>query len=206
MTAVEDIVAEEWRQFQQVHNEGGRASCQDNWEEFRRQRSSQFLAWPEKLRTSYHQDLLEAAIGGRNLLTEKYAWMMRETAPERFAAMEHLLPPIDAEKRGLVEEIVAAHLEWAEEFAAEFPLYAATGRPLKAAAAFPGETAIETYTRGELSTYSPRTLRLYADYIRACRGQGVNLTREIRDNIARSLGLTGSEEAEAMLARKYGKA
>ena len=206
MTGIADIVAEEWRQFQQVNNEGGRASCQDNFPEFRRQRESQFRAWPEELRESYYQDLLEAAAAGRSLLTEKYAYMMRETAPERFAAMEHLLPPIDAEKRGLVEEIVAAHLEWAEAFAAEFPLYAATGRPLKAAAAFPGETAIETYTRGELSTYSVRTLRLYADYIRVCRERGVNLAKTIRDNIARSLGLTGSAEAEEILARKYGKA
>ena len=36
MTGIADIVAEEWRQFQQVNNEGGRASCQDNFPEFRR--------------------------------------------------------------------------------------------------------------------------------------------------------------------------
>ena len=204
MTAVEDIVAEEWRQFQQVHNEGGRASCQDNWDEFRRQRSSQFLAWPEKLRTSYHEDLLEAAIAGRNLLTEKYAWMMRETAPEHFAAMEHLLPQVGKEKRALVEQLVACHLEWAEEFAEEFPLYAGTGRALKAADAGWGQTAIETYVRGELTSYSQRTLKLYAEFAAQCKAEGVNLTKEIRDNIARSLGLSGSEEAEAILSRKYG--
>ena len=206
MTGIKDIVAEEWRQFQLVQNEGGRASCQDDFPEFRRQRESQFRAWPQQLLDSYYQDLLDAAQQGRNLLTEKYAYMMRETAPERFAAMEHLLPPVDGEKRALVEEIVAAHLEWAERFAERFPLYAATGRPLRAADAFPGQTAIETYTRGELTTYSTRTLRLYADYVRRCREQGVNLAQEIRDNTARSIGLSGSEEAEEMLARKYGKA
>ena len=36
--------------------------------------------------------------------------------------------------------------------------------------------------------------------------QGVNLAQEIRDNTARALGLSGSAEAEALLARKYGKA
>ena len=120
MTGIKDIVAEEWRQFQLVQNEGGRASCQDDFPEFQRQRESQFKAWPQQLLDSYYQDLLDAAQQGRNLLTEKYAYMMRETAPERFAAMEHLLPPVDGEKRALVEEIVAAHLEWAEAFAAEF--------------------------------------------------------------------------------------
>ena len=44
MSVIEEIIAEEWRQFQQVKNEGGRASCQDDWEEFHRQRESQFLA------------------------------------------------------------------------------------------------------------------------------------------------------------------
>ena len=39
-----------------------------------------------------------------------------------------------------------------------------------------------------------------------CREQGVNLAQEIRDNTARAIGLSGSEEAEEMLARKYGKA
>ena len=206
MSVIEEIVAEEWRQFQQVKNEGGRASCQDDREEFHRQRESQFLAWDDALRDSYYRDLREAAASGRNLLTEKYAYMMRETAPRRFAAMERLLPPLSPEKLALVEEIVAAHLAWAEEFAAEFPLYAATGRPLKAADAFPGQTSIETYLRGELSTYSTGTLKLYADYIDRCRREGVNLAREIRDNIARALGLAGSAEAEAMLSRKYGKA
>ena len=130
--------------------------------------------------------------------------MMRETAPERFAAMEHLLPPVSGEKKALVEQLVACHLEWAEEFAARFPLYAGTGRALKAADAGWGQTAIETYVRGELTSYSERTLKLYAEFAAQCKAEGVNLTKEIRDNIARSLGLSGSEEAEAILRRKYG--
>ena len=205
MSSIQEIVAEEWRQFQQVKNEGGRAACQDNWEEFRRQRESQFRAWSPELRESYYQDLREAAAAGRNLLTEKYAYMMKETAPKRFAALARLLPPISREKQALVESIVAVHLAWAGEFAAAFPLYAATGRPLRRTEAGPGETAIETYLRGELSTYSERTLGLYAAFAADCQAKGVNLARQIRDHAARDLGLSGSEEAEALLRRKYSR-
>ena len=80
----------------------------------------------------------------------------------------------------------------------------AARRALRAQDAWPGQTAIETYVRGELTSYSERTLRLYADFAARCKAEGVNLTKEIRDNIARSLGLSGSEEAEAILRRKYG--
>lgn len=34
MVSIDDIIKEEWRQFQLVKNEGGRADCQDNWQEF----------------------------------------------------------------------------------------------------------------------------------------------------------------------------
>lgn len=204
MARVEDIVQAEWRQFQQVRNEGGRASCQDDWPEFQRQRSAQFRAWSGELRDSYYQDLLEAEACGRNLLTEKYARMMAETAPERYAEIAPLLPPLLPEQRQLAEEIVGLHLQWAEDFAADFPLYAAIGRPLRAAAAPAGVTAVETYLRGELLSYSLRTLRLYRDYAEQCRRQGVNLTRQVRDDTARALGLDGSPGAEAFLEGKYG--
>lgn len=199
------IVAEEWRQFQLVRNEGGRASCQDDWPEFNRQRSAQFRAWSEELRDSYYQDLRDAAAQGRNLLTEKYAWMMAETAPERFAELRPFLPELGAEQRALIEEIVELHLRWAADFAADFPLYAGSGRPLRAAEAPAGVTAVETYLRGELCTYSPATLRLYRDYAADCQRQGINLTRLIRDDTARALGLDGSVGAEAFLRRKYGR-
>ena len=42
---IEAVVDIEWIQFQQVHNEGGRASCQDDRETFEIMRKSQFLAW-----------------------------------------------------------------------------------------------------------------------------------------------------------------
>ena len=45
---IEKIIAEEWKQFDQVNNEGGRASCQDNWPTFHIMRKSQFDNWNER--------------------------------------------------------------------------------------------------------------------------------------------------------------
>ena len=68
----ERIIKKEWNFFQQVENEGGRASCQEDPETFFIMRRSQFCAWPEELLNSYEADLTEAAAAGRNPLAEKY--------------------------------------------------------------------------------------------------------------------------------------
>lgn len=54
------IVDEEWAQFQLVNNQGGRASCQDDWRQFSIMRGSQFSVWPENLL----QDLEELRADG----------------------------------------------------------------------------------------------------------------------------------------------
>jgi hypothetical protein len=43
---IESIIRMEWEFFDKVENEGGRASCQDNWETFSKMRRSQYMAWP----------------------------------------------------------------------------------------------------------------------------------------------------------------
>ena len=73
---IENIVDREWSMFDRVRNEGGRASCQNDPATFRIMRTSQFMTWPEDLLRSYLADLEAADRVGRNLLTEKYAFMM----------------------------------------------------------------------------------------------------------------------------------
>lgn len=83
---IKEIVEMEWQQFQNVHNEGGRASCQDDKETFEIMRNSQFLVWNEEVLKSYLADLQDAWADGWNLLTEKYARMMESTAPKEYEA------------------------------------------------------------------------------------------------------------------------
>ncbi len=71
MTTLDRIVALEWNMFQRVQNEGGRASCQDDYPTFRLMRESQFSVWPEPVLASYLKDLETAVAAGRKLVTEK---------------------------------------------------------------------------------------------------------------------------------------
>lgn len=75
---VRRIAEAEWKLFEQVHNIGGRASCQDSPDTFFIMRSSQLMAWSEAMQESYWNDLITATQQGRNLLTEKYAYMMAQ--------------------------------------------------------------------------------------------------------------------------------
>ena len=79
---IESIIQMEWEFFDKVENEGGRASCQDNWETFSKMRRSQYMAWPLPLLESWKADLVRANEEGRNPLTEKYGYMMCISDPE----------------------------------------------------------------------------------------------------------------------------
>ena len=57
---IDKIVRLEWKQFDRVKNEGGRADCQDDWNTFSLMRESQYLTWSMELLDSYYQDLTEA--------------------------------------------------------------------------------------------------------------------------------------------------
>lgn len=202
MSRIDDVVSEEWRQFQLVNNKGGRASCQDNWQEFEIMRKSQFMAWTDELIESYYEDLMKACKEGRNLLFEKYAFMMRDTVPQEFEALKGVLPKISRERMERINETVDIHIKWAEEFQKTYPTYASKGRPIHMSEAMPGETSIETYLRGELCTYGERTMEFYAAYVKECEYIGKNLTNVTRENMARLYGYTSLEDAEQKMQKK----
>ena len=158
---IAEIVTLEWEMFQSVANVGGRAACQNDFETFSVMRSSQAIAWSEATLASYLEDLAEAQETGRNLLTEKYARMMEFTAPQEYARIQQHLPPLEPEARLLIDRIVQINLEWEAEISAKCPYIRQRGRPASSSADAPRMTSVETYLRGELSTYSPRTLALY---------------------------------------------
>ena len=91
MDIIEKIVELEWKQFDKVKNEGGRADCQDDFETFRIMRKSQYLTWSKELLESYYEDLINAKKSGWNLIMEKYARMMKSTNPDKYAVLH---PPV----------------------------------------------------------------------------------------------------------------
>ena len=158
---ITNIVDTEWKMFKNVPNIGGTAPCQEDYKTFEINRFSQAMSWSEATLESYLGDLVEAEKNGRNLLTEKYGRMMKSTSPLEYACIEHLIPPLATNVPPLIDQIVEIVLEWEEELSEKYPHIVKRGRPLRSSADTPFATSLETYLRGELATYSPKTLRRY---------------------------------------------
>jgi hypothetical protein len=196
MDIVEKIVALEWKQFDRVKNEGGRADCQDDFQTFSIMRKSQYLTWTEELLHSFYEDLVNAEQRGWNLIMEKYARMMKSTNPEKYAKLEKDLPVITEERNAIQEEIIKIQVAWMEEFAEQYPNMAGNARSIKTVTDSAFNTSYETYLRGEMGTYSEKTFVLYSGFIVSLLKQNKNLAMDIMENTAKLYGYDSLEEAE----------
>ena len=193
---IKAIVDEEWRQFQQVQNEGGRASCQDDRSTFVLMRTSQFTPWNEEVLASYQQDLNRAGDQGWNLLTEKYARMMEHTAPQQYARLADRLPKRGPERLQLQELLISIMMQWTREVEQRCPHLMGRGRNLSSVQDGPWNVSSETYLRGELGTYSDETLGLYAQMVLDLLAQGENLVEQNMTCMARGYGYRSLKDAE----------
>lgn len=196
---IDKIIELEWKQFDKVINEGGRASCQNNYGTFSIMRRSQYMAWNEDLLNSYYNDLVAAQQKGWNLITEKYARMMKSTAPDRYATLQHELPARSPEREQITEEIVRIQVAWMEEFAQQYPKMAENARSIHTYQDTEYDTSYETYLRGELGTYGEETFVLYGRFIADLMRQNRNLAYEIMRNTAGLYGYESLEKAEASI-------
>ena len=201
-TLADEITAMEWQQFTQVNNQGGRASCQEDPYTFDIMRKSQFYTWDLPVLECYRGDLKEAERSGWNLLTEKYARMMEYTAPEEYNALKDRLPYRDPARKVLEELLVSLMMDWTRETAEKFPAVMSVGRSLSAAEDGRFNTSSETYLKGELGTYSDRTLKLYAAMLLKRMKEGRNPVRETLEYTAALYGYPSLEEAERKLAKR----
>ena len=158
------IIELEWTMFDNVTNTGGRAACQDDEWTFYVMRFSQFSAFSEAMLRSYEQDLLQAQREGRNVVTEKYGYMMEYTDPDYFDRhLKAVLPQISAEKEELVDRTVNLLLGFEKVFDTRYPALYSKSRSLQASEA--GNVSFHLYMIGELKTYSQMTLELYYKHI-----------------------------------------
>lgn len=198
---INSIIEAEWNMFDQVQNQGGRAGCQDDEWTFYAMRYSLHSALNMDTLKSYRQDLQEADRDGRNLLTEKYAYMMEFTDPAYFdhRLKEHL-PPISPEKADLVDRIANLLIRCEQEFEAAYPVFAKAGRPLTGTDG--SNVSFHVYTIGELKTYSQRTLQFYLEAVRSACERKENVSFQIHKTTAEFYGYKSLEEAEASLRSK----
>lgn len=195
----EKLIRLEWHDFDQVKNIGGRADCQDDWNTFSIMRRSQYLTWTAPMLQSYISDFETADRAGWNLVAEKYGRMMESTDPEGYAAIADRFPAIPPEKKRIIEEIVKIQVGWMEECAQRYPKSASLARSIHTYEDNLYNTSYETYLRGEISTYSDRTLDLYGRFIAALAQEGKNLAEMTIGNSARLYGYDSLEDMERRL-------
>ena len=197
---IEKIIKTEWEMFQKVDNIGGRASCQDDYETFYIMRASQYGSWSEEMVGCYANFVENCRNEGRNLLTEKYARMMKFTHPAYYEKnIAPVLPEISEADYVLIDKIVKAMIVWETDFARKYPKISGAGRPLTSDGDASGFTSMETYARGELATYPHELLELYSDYVDRLTAEGKSLSLMNQEIMVKLYGYDTIEEAEASL-------
>jgi hypothetical protein len=200
---IDSIIELEWPMFRDVNGDT-RADCQENYPMFVNMRTSQFSAWNEEALSAYREDLLAAEGEGRNLLRDKYIHMMSSTDPAGYLHFLPELPPVSEEKKTLVEEIWQLMLPQTIELRRKYPNVGKLGRPLYSADERNGYASVETYEKGELMTYSEKTLRALLAWIRGQAEAGVSVAAQIQENGILSVGYASMEEAEEDARRQLG--
>ena len=155
---INQIISEEYHMFSQLENIGGRASCQDDFDTFYIMRSSQHSIFEKNTLESYLKDIKDAQAAKRNLIAEKYSWMMEETDPAWFAEkLKPYLPQISTQKMRLVEHMTTVFMKCYECVKTQYPNLLASGRN-------PYDNqegaSIQLYFSCELKTWSEPTLSL----------------------------------------------
>lgn len=199
-TMIADAVVDaEWALFDKTNNVGGRAGCQDDWSTFSIMRRSQYYTWPADLLKTVYVDFSEAIKSGRNVISEKYGFMMESTAPDEFEKIKGMLPELSDKKKQLIEAIVEIQVAWMEEFAKEYPKLATNARVIHTSEDSLWMTSYETYLRGELSTYHDDTLELYGRFIVDTKQKGENLAKKIMNMSVFFYGYDSMSEIEGKL-------
>lgn len=197
---IEAVYAIELDMFENVHHTNGRALCQSETDTFRIMRLSYLQTWPDELLSSYLYDLESAKALGFNLMSEKYARMMESSHPEEYEKIKDFLPVMTNEKRQIVNELTQILLAWEKEIFSRYPFLAHRGRPLDSQEDSAAATSFETYTRGELSTYSMITLNCYYALCDAMFQQGINGAEMVYENMVRMYGYLSLKDAAAHFA------
>jgi len=164
------------------------SSCQEHPESFKLHRRAQFAPWSVATLGSYLEDLREAQDAGKNLMRQKYARMQ--------GLFEHQTPD------PLVDEIVRLKINWQREMVLKYPAVMSRARPLSDEGLSAQMTSFETYARGELATYSNRTLELLHADLLSRRDQGINMSEEVYDYLVRQSGYPSLAEAERRLKQR----
>lgn len=154
-----EIVEIEYKMFKSLKNIGGEASCQRNYPYFKLMREAQYLTFNINLLESYLEDLHEALNNNYNLLEIKYGFMEETLDPNHFKEISSRLPQLTKFQKEVIASISDVVLEMKNLFD-KTPH--AKMRDNDSSHDTYNNASYETYLKGELASYSEKTLYLYA--------------------------------------------
>lgn len=193
MNEIKEIIDLEWEMFKAIHQSSKNSKDQDT---FRMLRHSQFKTWPEPLLNSYLKDLKESRNDGWNIMMEKYARMLKTTAPSKYKEIENILPIRDTSRTELTEEIVRVQVKWAENFSKEYPVLSTRMNKIHTSDDKEEAGSVETEIRSELLCYSDLTFKLYCEFIIDLVKHNQNLIKMVMENIVKFQGYDSLYSAE----------
>lgn len=192
--SIAQIIELEWNMFHNVNGED-RADCQDKHITFEKMRNAQYSAWDDETIDSYLDDLKKSIAQGRSVVKEKYVRMMEHSEPEKYEVFKDILPEDSEEKKELVEQIWQLMKAQTEKMREKYPAIALAGRPLTQKEEH-GWSSVETYQKGEMFTYSEKTLKLLLKHIKNLESQGIDIAFKIQENSVTCLGYKDMDAAE----------
>ena len=198
-----DIAQMEWELFQNVQNTGGRASCQNDPDTFFKMRMSQWMVYSKETVESYMEDLRSSIEQGRNLIFEKYGFMMETTYPEEFEEIKEHLPKVSPETEKMIDEMADIHVKWDKEVYEKYPHIRENGRVFRSSEdSVQNGSSSESYLKGEYKTYSRETVELIYKQVKQAVDAGENLLEKIIENEVRFYGYQSLEDAEKKQSEK----
>lgn len=193
---IEDIIAIEWDLFQNVNGNTSKASCQLDKRGFHLYRFSNYAVWTIAILETYKIYILDSIKDGRNILTEKYAYMMEETDPEKWESISIYLRKISEDEVNIIDKIWKINRVWASSLQARFPNLISLGRPMESEKGKSQITSAENYFKCELKTYNLEILTKLFNWYRKNFDEGKSLLEENYKIMMSLQGFTSLEEAE----------
>jgi hypothetical protein len=153
-----------------------RSFYREHPERFKLSRYAQFFPWSQETLESYLDDLETALSNGLNLIALRMD-NVRNNNP-------------------LVDVIIAHQCLWQREIIRKYPVLMSGRQILTTFSEYPFLTSFEVYLKGELETYSDKTLELLHMDILNKHEQGMNMMEETYTFLIQELGFESLHEAE----------
>lgn len=176
-TIIEEITQIEYAMFDAVQGLDGRAACQDDRATFYLMRRCHYDIFSSLLLYGVLEEFQEAQRQGRNLIAEKYGYMMAESDPAYYAThLQDRLPAISPVKAAALADLQRIFESFYQSLVQEVPSVARFGRVQETSRY---EVSAATYLVGELKTWSLKSLYQALEEMRAAAQEGRNPVADI---------------------------